>query len=37
MLANVEVRKEIKAGLSCLKSEGWLSDKEFDIIEQRLR
>jgi hypothetical protein len=36
MLVDSEVRKEIKAGLSCLKSEGWLSDKEFDIIEQRI-
>jgi DNA polymerase III alpha subunit (gram-positive type) len=36
MLADAEVRKEIKSGLSCLKSEGWLSDKEFDMIEQRI-
>jgi hypothetical protein len=36
MLVDSEVRKEIKAGLSCLKSEGWLSDKEFDMIEQRI-
>jgi hypothetical protein len=36
MLADAEVRKEIKVGLSCLQSEGWLSDKEFDMIEQRI-
>jgi hypothetical protein len=36
MLADAEIRKEIKAGLNCLKSEGWLSDKEFDLIEQRV-
>ena len=36
ILADAEIRKEIKAGLNCLKSEGWLSDKEFDMIEQRI-
>ena len=30
------VRAEIKQGLERLKSEGWLSDKEFDAIEQRI-
>jgi hypothetical protein len=36
MLADAGVRKEIKVGLSCLKSEGWLSDKEFEMIDQRI-
>jgi chemotaxis protein histidine kinase CheA len=36
LLADAEVRKEIKVGLSCLKSEGWLSDKEFELIDQRI-
>jgi hypothetical protein len=30
------IRAEIKQGLERLKSEGWLSDKEFDAIEQRI-
>jgi len=31
-----EAREGIKKGLACLKNEGWLSDKEFDAIEQRI-
>ena len=31
------IRVEIKNGLERLKNEGWLSDKEFDAIEQRIR
>ena len=31
-----EVREDIKKGLERLKSESWLSDKEFDVIEQRI-
>jgi hypothetical protein len=36
MLSVAEVRDEIKKGLDSLKSEGWLSDKEFDAIVQRI-
>jgi hypothetical protein len=37
MLNVNEVHEDLKRGLDCLKSEGWLSDKEFDAIQQRIR